>query len=160
MPGGIISARAQAVMLSHHDSAQTWSWLKRAYSWPVRMAGNGQGTIPTSQHCTSAWGHHRGGTRTVLCPTPPPRLHRGSSPPQLPALTVPGWQLNILVGNLWSQEVCHTCRHPSKSLPRKMNHFKVNPAIQDEVNLIQTILSAFTSGIYTGAASLTLSWIS
>lgn len=32
--------------------------------------------------------------------------------------------------------------------------------MQDEINLIQTTLSAFTSGIYTGAAGLTLSRIS
>lgn len=31
--------------------------------------------------------------------------------------------------------------------------------MQGEINLIQTILSVFTSGIYTGAAGLTLSRI-
>lgn len=67
---------------------------------------------------------------------------------------------NILVGNSQSQEVWpRLLTHPPKTLLRKTNHYKVNPAMQGEINLIQTILSVFTSGIYTGAAGLTLSRI-
>lgn len=88
------------VLASHHATARAQSWLERAHSWPVRMAGDGQGAVPASEHCTSAW-HITGVAQGPYCSPAP----AGSAPsPQLPAahgtwLAAPG-HLNILVGNL------------------------------------------------------------
>lgn len=87
------------VSASHHASAQVCSQLERPHSWPVWMAGDGQGAIPVSKRCTGAWAHRRGGTSTVLSPSPDPAPTLWLPTARGSWLAAPG-HLNILIGNL------------------------------------------------------------